>query len=158
LRLCASWLHLHRYEFLSLPFNDLWCCALWVVYFGRVRGGGKSPTPVTLQSISVSAASAKIVAGLKQQLSATGNYSDGTSRAVTGAMWSTSDGTVATVDSTGLVTALKQGAVTISATSGTATGNALLTVDPPNLLSVNVSPQNPTLVTGQTQQFTARGS
>jgi hypothetical protein len=73
-------------------------------------------------------------------------------------MWSTSDGAVATVDSTGLVTALKQGAVTISATSGTATGNAVLTVDPPNLLSVSVSPQNPTLVTGQTQQFTATGS
>src|SRR5437868_4317670 len=80
-------------------------------------GGGKSPTPVTLQSISVSAASAKIVAGLKQQLSATGNYSDGTSKAVTSVMWSTSDATVATVDSTGLVTAVKQGSVTISATS-----------------------------------------
>src|ERR1700730_4565625 len=85
------------------------------------------PAPATLQSISVSAPSAIMPAGLKQQYSATGNYSDGTSKAVSSVTWSTSNAAVATVDSTGLVTGLKQGAVTISATSGTATGGTLLT-------------------------------
>lgn len=122
-------------------------------------GGSNSPAPLpTLQSISVSPQSETLAAGLKQQYSATGNYSDGTSKAVSGVTWTTSDSTLATVNSTGLVTGVKQGAVTVSAASGTMTGSASLTVSPPNLVSVSVSPQNPTISVVQAQQFMAAGS
>jgi len=42
--------------------------------------------------------------------------------------WTTSDATIATVDDTGLVTALLAGVVTINATSGSATGSATVAV------------------------------
>ena len=123
-------------------------------------GAGSSATPappVTLQSISVSPQSATLAAGLTQQYGATGKYSDGTSQAMSGVTWSTSDATLATISSSGMLTALKQGAVTVSATSGTTTGSTPLTVGPPNLLSISVSPQSATLAAGLTQQYSATG-
>jgi hypothetical protein len=119
---------------------------------------GGNPPPPTLQSVSVSPKSATVAAGLTQQYSASGNYSDGTSKPLSSITWTTSDTTVGTVNSSGLVTTLKQGSVTVSATSGSSTGTAGLTVGPPNLVSIAVSPQNPTISAGKSQQFTATGT
>jgi hypothetical protein len=97
-------------------------------------GGGNSatpPVPVTLQSITVSPQAATVAAGLTQQYSATGNYSDGTMKVLSAVTWLTSNSAMATVSSTGLVTAVKQGAVTLSAMSGTTTGSTPLTVAHP---------------------------
>ena len=125
-------------------------------------GGGTNPpappAPPTLQSVDVSPQNGNVAAGLTQQCSASGNYSDGTSKPISNITWATSDATIATVNSTGMVTTLKQGSVNVSATSGTLTGSTALTVGPPNLISIAVSPQSPTIPTGQIQQFTATGS
>ena len=126
-------------------------------------GGGTSspapatPGPVSLQSISVAPTSVTVAAGLTQQYSATGSYSDGSSKAVS-VTWSTSNTALATISSTGLLSAVKAGSVTVSALSGTITGSTMLTVGPPNLVSLVVSPQNPGILTGHTQQFAATGS
>jgi hypothetical protein len=124
-------------------------------------GGTSSPAPPaspTLQSVSVSPQSSTVAAGLTQQYSATAHYSDGSSKPANSVTWTTSNTSVATINSTGLLTAAKQGAVTISAVSEGITASTSLTIGPPNLLSIAVSPQNPTVSAGQTQQFTATGT
>lgn len=90
-------------------------------------GGGSSsvtPPPPTLQSINVAPQTSSVAAGLTEQFSATGVFSDGSSRPLTGLSWSISDATLATIDGTGLLTTLKQGTVTISAASGSVKGSA----------------------------------
>jgi hypothetical protein len=108
-------------------------------------GGGTNPpappAPPTLQSVNVSPQNGNVAAGLTQQCSASGNYSDGTSKPISNITWATSEATIATVNSTGMVTTLKQGSVNVSATSGTLTGSTALTVGPPNLISIAVPPQ-----------------
>src|SRR5205814_1611168 len=65
--------------------------------------------------------------------------------------------TVATVSSAGLVTAVGQGTTTISATSGSVATSTTLTVAGPALLMAAISPQNPFVPLGATQQFTVAG-
>ena len=127
--------------------------------FGAVTGTAPLTVgPPTLKSISVSPQISTVAAGFTQQFKATGNYSDGSSNGLSGVTWTTSDTTVATINAAGLVTTLKQGLVTVTATSGNVTGTAPLTVDPPALKSISVSPQNATVAAGLTQQFTATGT
>ncbi len=114
-------------------------------------GGGNSttsPPNPTLQSITVSPQQATVAAGLTQQFSARGNYSDGTSQTLSSVTWSTSDKTVATVDGKGLVTTIRQSAVTISATSGAITNKAQLTVGPPIPIALDIVPPNPSVSIG----------
>jgi 6-phosphogluconolactonase (cycloisomerase 2 family) len=131
-------------------------CVCWLLV--SCGGGGTGTTTPTLQSITVSPANLTVAAGLTQQYTATGNYSDGSSHTLNGVTWATSDTTLATISSGGLVTTLKQGTVTVSATLGAATGSTSLVVGAPNLLSLTVSPQNATVAAGLTQQFAATGS
>jgi len=123
---------------------------------GGGGGGGNNPPTVTLSSISVapaSGASTSVVAGLTLQLKATGSYSDGTTKDLSSSVtWSSSDDHTATVVA-GLVTGVAAGAVTISAKSDSVTGTDALTVAPPDLLSVVISPNGPTIRKNGTQQF-----
>jgi len=78
-----------------------------------------------------------------------------TGRSVT---WSSSDTTIAVVNSGGLVTARKVGSVNINATSGTAVGTAKLAVVaalPPSISSITVAPTPAFVVVHGTQQLTA---
>lgn len=134
---------------------------LGVPWFLISCGGGSTtsaPPPPTLQSITVSPGNTTVAAGLTQQYVATGNYSDGGSQPLNAVTWTTSDSTLATVTSTGLVTTLKQGHLTVSVASGTIAGNTGLTVGPPVLQSLSLSPKNTTVAAGLTQQFTATGA
>jgi hypothetical protein len=123
-------------------------------------GGNTPPTPPTptLQSVSVSPSGASVVAGKTQQYSATGGYSDGTTKALSTVNWTTSDSTVATINSTGLLTAVKQGSVTVSAKSGTISGSTSATIGAAQLVSIAVSPQNPSVRINKEQQFVATGT
>ena len=120
---------------------------------------GKSGTsaitvPVPVASVTVSPASATLAVGATQQLTATPLDANGTpltGRAVT---WVSSTPSVATVDGTGLVTALAGGATTITATSEGKSGTAAITV-PVSVASVTVTPGSATVAVGATQQLTA---
>ncbi|CAN7629170.1 Ig-like domain-containing protein [Pseudoduganella sp. LjRoot289] len=97
-------------------------------------GGGSTPaTPTTptatLTSITVTPANPTIFAGAKQQMLATGTYSDGKSSAITtGVTWS-AKGTVAAVAAdTGLVTGKGIGSDTVTATVGTVSASTGITV------------------------------
>jgi hypothetical protein len=77
--------------------------------------------------------------------------------------WSSGNTAIATINpGTGLATGVSAGGpVTITATSTQTTsisGTAQLTVTGPTLVSIAVTPANPTVVVGQTQQFTATGT
>jgi uncharacterized protein YjdB len=126
-------------------------------YFASSRSGGNN-TP-TLQSISTSSPNPSITIGSSEQLSATGHYSDGSTKNLTGSVtWSSSTPSIATVTSGGLVKGVAQGSATISAVSAGVTGSTTITVGPPNLTAITVTPSNASVIAGLTQQFTATGA
>jgi hypothetical protein len=116
-----------------------------------------------LKSVVIAPPTATIQVNLPQTFTATAVYSDGTSAPVTGsATWSSSDAEVAVMNVAGggrggpggvvggsTATGLAVGSATISATytenGVTATGTAVLTVTDPPLLSLEITPTNPTV-------------
>jgi uncharacterized protein YjdB len=75
---------------------------------------------------------------------ATGSYSDGSQQNITQAVtWSSSDSTVATVNSNGFATGQGTGSVTITATQGSVSGTTDLVVTSSQLVSIAVSSPNP---------------
>ncbi|MCU1298247.1 MAG: hypothetical protein JWO91_2525 [Acidobacteriaceae bacterium] len=94
------------------------------------------------------------------QMTATGTYNDGSTKTLTsGIFWSSDTQSVATVNSsTGLVTGVSPGTSTITGASGTQTGTATITVTIANLTAITVTPTNPTIVSGNPQQFVATGT
>ncbi|HEY0703080.1 MAG TPA: Ig-like domain-containing protein [Candidatus Acidoferrales bacterium] len=110
-------------------------------------------------SISISPSNPSVAAGDTQQLTANATFSNGTMMDVTSsATWTTSDATLATVSSTGLVTAVKTGMPSITAQFGAAMKSVTVNVTGANLVSLAVSPQNPTAPRGTAEQFAATGS
>jgi phage tail sheath protein FI len=117
-------------------------------------------TAGVLQSITVTPANPPwLNPNGKQQFTATGGYSDGTTKDLSGtATWNSSSNLVATVDSTGLAKAVAVGAVLITATSGGVSGSANLSVTTATLARITVSPAAPTIAAGQTLRLKAQGT
>jgi Bacterial Ig-like domain (group 2) len=112
----------------------------------------------TLTSLTVTPATASIQVGVTQQFAATANYSDGSTQIVTstGAVWSVSSSSVATISSsTGLATAVSAGLTTVTATYSGVSGSAALTAIAVPVTSIAVAPTSSDLTVGGTQQFTA---
>ena len=124
--------------------------------------GGDSPTvpptpePVRPTTVTVSPATADLTAlGATVQLSA--EVRDQNARVMAGATvtWSSGDTSVATVDVSGLVTAASNGTATITASAGSASGSAVVTVTQ-SVATVEVSPATAELTAlGATVQLTA---
>lgn len=120
-------------------------------------------TPAALVSIAVTPAIPSIPSGTTLQFSATGTFTDGSTQDVTQTVqWSSDTQSVATISSgptqNGLATSVNTGAATITATSGAVSGSTSLTVTPAILISIAVTPANPSVALGTTQQFTATGT
>ncbi len=114
--------------------------------------------PATLVSIALTPASPSIAKGATLQFTATGNYDDGSQQNITSSVtWTSSSTTVATIASSGLATTVGTGNTTIQATSGSVSGSTLLTITPPTLVSIAITPANTSIVRGNTQQYTATG-
>ena len=115
-------------------------------------------TPPILQSIVVAPSNPAIPLGLTQQFSATGILSDSSTEDLTSAAaWASTNTSVATINNTGLANSLTQGSANVTATYLGITGSTLLTVNPPLLLSIAVTPVDPTTPQGTTLQLTATG-
>lgn len=113
---------------------------LMFVIAGCGGDGGDGGGGATLSSIAVTPANPSIAVGTTQQFTATGTYSDGSTQDITASVtWISSDETKATIDASGLAMAVAAGATTITATSGSISRSATLTVTAPNA---------PTVVTG----------
>src|SRR6266702_445812 len=119
---------------------------------------GTASVTVTLApvaAVTVTPSSGTVAIGRTVQLTATPRDASGnplTGRAIS---WSSSDNTIATVNSSGLVTGVVAGAVTITATSEGQSGTASITVSGVPVASVTVSPASASVPVGQTQQLTA---
>jgi uncharacterized protein YjdB len=117
----------------------------------------------TLQSIAVTPATPSIAAGATQQFTATGTYSDNSTKNITASVtWKSSNTGFATIGAaTGLATGVAAGTTQITATQGSVVSpNDALTVTAAGvtLRSVAVTPPSPSIVAGNTQQFTATGT
>ena len=109
----------------------------------------------TVANLSVVLASSNILVGNTTQATATATDASGnviTGRTVT---WKTSNSTVATVSTLGLVTAVAAGTVAISATVDGITSSATLVVAQPTISSITVTAPSTTVLAGQTVQATA---
>lgn len=83
----------------------------------------------TLQSIAVTPANPTLVVGATQQFTATGTYSEGSTKDLTSKVtWTSSATGVATINSSGLATGASAGSTSITATSGSVSGSKALTV------------------------------
>ena len=116
---------------------------------------------ITLQSIAVAPSAPSINQSQTQQFTATGTYSDSSTKNITSSVtWASSNTAVATIGAnTGLATGLAGGTSQITATLGSVTSpNDTLTVAAITLQSIAVSPSNPSINKSQTQQFAATGT
>jgi Bacterial Ig-like domain (group 2) len=116
-----------------------------------------------LTSITVTPSTVTISKGQTNQMTATGNYNDGSTKNLTGsATWTSSDTACATVSSAGVVTASASitttCTTTITATSGSFTATATVTVTPGTLVSITLSATPTTAPAGSTVVFKALGT
>jgi hypothetical protein len=98
-----------------------------------------------LQTITVGPTGVGILVAKTQQMTAIGTYDDGTQKNITGSTstaWTSSDATVASVSSAGLVTGVGAGTANITATNGVATGSASITVSLTGVTSITVTPSS----------------
>lgn len=144
--------------------RTLFCAAGLVLatFLSACGGGDKGRDPIlgmqgtTLVSVVVTPATASIAMGATQQYTATANFADGSARVVTTeSAWTAGTPAVATIGvANGLARGVSGGNTNISASYGSMSGNAALTVRP-NLVAIVVTPGNPTILIGTTQQFSA---
>jgi uncharacterized protein YjdB len=143
--------------------NNPRVCRLPLTVFALVImascAGSPRQSQTELTSIDVTAASMTLTIGATQQATATGHYSDGSTQDLTAeAGWSSQSLSVASVSGAGLITAKTAGTSVITASSGTVSGSMTVTVTAATLKSIAVTPANPTVTKGATQQFTATGT
>jgi len=112
-------------------------------------------TSVPVASIQVSPASAGVFVGQTLSLTATTKDSSGGALSGRPVTWATSNSSVATVSSSGLVTGVTQGSATITATSEGKNATAAIAVTIAPVASVTVTPATATLAVGQTVQLAA---
>ncbi|CAM2944368.1 protein with a bacterial immunoglobulin-like domain [Legionella steigerwaltii] len=117
----------------------------------------------TLVSLTVNPPNAQVVQGTTQQFTAMGIFSDASSRDLTSSVtWSSSNNSIATVSNTsgsnGLANGITSGTATITAISGSVSGTAYLNVTNATLVSIAVTPANPSISQGTTKQFIATGA
>jgi plastocyanin len=135
---------------------------------GNGTAGGMSGTITvvanpTLTGIMVMPTNPTVAAGLTDQFMAMGEFSDGsTTDLSTQVTWASDNTPVVTISnaagSQGLATGVSQGNANISATLGTISGSAPFTVTAPVIQSIAVTPANPRLTGGSTEQFHATGT
>src|SRR6184192_2314009 len=127
--------------------------------FGAMQGSATlniTNAGTNLTGITLSPVAASVPVNTTQQFTATGNYSDGSSRDLTALVtWGSSSTAVATVDANGLLTGVAAGSTTISATLGSVTKSTTITVTVPTIASISVTPVGLTLGIGINQQYTA---
>ena len=120
-------------------------------------------SPAVLQSIALTPANPSVPKGESEQFTATGTYSDSSTQDLTTQVtWASATISVATISNVsgtqGLASTVGTGTSTISATLSGVSGSTLLTVTAAALRSIVVTPANPSLPKGESEQFTATGT
>ena len=122
---------------------------------GAASGGATVTVEQGVRAVTVSPA-ADTLPALGDTVRLAGEAADGNGRAVAGARfsWASSDALVATVDATGLVTAVANGLAIVTATAGSASDTARILVEQA-LAAVSVSPRSLALLVGDTAYLVA---
>lgn len=121
---------------------------------GGGDGGGTTP-PVAVASIDVAPSPLSVTAGLTSQLSATTKSAAGATLNGRSVSWSSADQTIATVSTSGLVTGVKAGSTTVTATSEGVHKDVAVTVTAAPIASIDVTPSPLSISLGQSAQLTA---
>lgn len=115
-----------------------------------------------LTSITLIPTTQTLVVGNTQQMTATGTYDDGSTKALSGSgvSWISSDMASATVSSTGLVTAVSTNgstteSVTITVAAGTVNATSNITVSNAAITGISISPNPLNVSLGSTGNLTA---
>ena len=114
------------------------------------------PSANELVAISISPSNSTLSLSSKtQQFSATGTFGDSSKKDITSSVtWTSSATNVATINGSGLATAVSTGTTTITAAESGITGITNLTVSTQGG-GLTVSPSSPTVGVGQTTSFSA---
>jgi hypothetical protein len=129
--------------------------SLCTLAFAIGCGGGDSAGPPAVATVDVAAPGSDLIVGQTAQLSATARDAKGNSLSGRTTAWTTSSATIATVSTSGLVTGVAPGTVTISATIDGKIGSATMNVVPVPIASVAVTLAASTVQAGLTTQATA---
>ena len=114
------------------------------------------PPPPTVAAVNVTPPAASVATGGTTQLTATPVDATGTPVSGQSVNWSSANAGIATVSNTGLVTGVAPGGpVTITATIAGKSGSAAITVTPPPVATVAVSPGGSSIALGATAQLAA---
>lgn len=115
--------------------------------------------PSGLVSIQVDPASATVVAGHSQTLTATGVFSKGQYHDITAQVtWTSSSSSVAAVTSTGTVTGKQVGTATITAELDGIAGTAKITITSVSLIAITITPTTASVPLHMHKTFTATGT
>ena len=123
---------------------------------GRTAVLAVTVSAVPISTIAVTPSSENVVVSQTLQLTAVARDAQGAVLAGRTVIWGSSDATRATVSSTGLVTGVAPGTVTITAVAEAKSGSASITVKPKPVSAVILSPAQVSIQTGQTQQLSAQ--
>src|SRR2546429_1754596 len=122
---------------------------------GKSGTASVTVTQVPVATVSVSPATATVQAGQTVQLIATPKDANGATLSGRTVTWSSSNTSVATVSSSGLVSGVTPGSATITATSEGKSGTSSITVTNIPVATVSVSPLTGSIQQSQTVQLTA---
>lgn len=132
-------------------------------FAGKTASSLLTVTDAELISFSIAPLDASIAAGLSQQFTATGIYSDGSTANISRhVVWQSDDPTIAVMavnhtDRSGWVNALAPGNSEISATLGTLYASTNFTVTDAALMTMLLSPEDSSLFIGISRNYTATG-
>ena len=111
--------------------------------------------PAPVATVVVEPATRAVVLGQTASLTATTRDASAAPLAGRAVKWSTSDGAIATVSSSGDVTGIALGTATITATSEGVSGSATVTVTRVPVATVSITPASGTVTVGQTATLSA---
>ena len=132
--------------------------SLVMVITGCGSGATSGEPTKSISSLAVSPSSVSLAVGATQQLTATATYSDGSTANVSSqASWASSNGALASVNSSGMVTTVGAGSVTVTASFSGVNGSTQVTVTQAakTVTAIAITPATVTLAVGSTQQLTA---
>jgi len=122
-------------------------------------GTPSSSSANKLRSITIAPARSSLAVAATIQFTATGTYGDRRTRSLASASWSSSATDMATISAVGPATAVAPGTTKITATSEGVSGTTSLSLEVERTrVSIAVGRADPSLVVGNTIQFTATGT
>ena len=130
---------------------------------GRMSGSTSlNVTPATLVVIDLTPTNASVANGLSDRFVATGVYTDNSVHDISASVtWASSLNTVASISNTpgsnGMAITTGSGSTMISATLGAVSASTMLTVTSAALVSIEVTPTNPSIAKGLNQALRATG-